>query len=327
MVKPGNLFLRLFWAFFFLVGFCGAIFMIHQAVEQFLQFGVITTIKIKKEKEMIFPALTFCADYDSFSSEIIPMNYDMIVDCSIYESYSINGYSSKKCTFTNLTLFDHRVLKKINCIQLNYGNNKDLLFKVKEEGHKYGFALEFKIPINTSLYFVESDNNDHIAYNDIVEFLYPGHETYIALSKTEQTALGPPYSHCNDSVGYKQTVCVENCYNKNMSESCQCKYPDGCLSLEKWSSLCWKSYNTSESLWFDCRIQCPVECNLVTYSFNRIDFKSVEENSARLNIYFYKLETTHITQSESITLTSLIANVGGLLGKMSLCKNLNLLIY
>ncbi len=60
--------------------------MIHQAVEQFLQFGVITTIKIKKEKEMIFPALTFCADYDSFSSEIIPITNDMIVDCTISEN-------------------------------------------------------------------------------------------------------------------------------------------------------------------------------------------------------------------------------------------------
>ncbi len=46
---------------------------------------------------MIFPALTFCADYDYFSSENKPMTYDLIVDCSIYESYSIDGYSSNKC--------------------------------------------------------------------------------------------------------------------------------------------------------------------------------------------------------------------------------------
>jgi len=71
--------------------------MIYQAVDQFLQFDVITTIKIKRHKEMIFPALTFCADFVYFSSEIIPMTYDMIVDCSIYESYSIDGYSSNKC--------------------------------------------------------------------------------------------------------------------------------------------------------------------------------------------------------------------------------------
>jgi len=172
---------------------------------------------------------------------------------------------------------------------------------------------------------VENGNNEQIAYKDIVEILHPGHETYIALSKTEQTALGPPNSHYNDAVDYKQMACVENCYNKNMSESCQCKYPDGCLRREKWSSLCWKSFNTSESLWYDCRIQCPVECNLVTYSFNRIDIKGVEERSARLFIYFYRLETTQITQSESITLTSLIANVGGLLGKMSFNKNIFLL--
>jgi len=38
----------------------------------------------------------------------------------------------------------------------------------------------------------------------------------------------------------------------------------------------------------------------------------------KIHIYFSKLETTKITQSPSMTLTKLIANVGGLLGK-SLC--------
>jgi len=52
MVKPRNLFLNLIEAVFFLVGLAGAVFMIYMAIDEFLQFCVITTAKIKSEEEM-----------------------------------------------------------------------------------------------------------------------------------------------------------------------------------------------------------------------------------------------------------------------------------
>jgi len=55
----------------------------------------------------------------------------------------------------------------------------------------------------------------------------------------------------------------------------------------------------------------------VEKNFNLTDM-SLDQFKKRLtsmHVYFERLETTEITQSESISLTSLIANVGGLLGE------------
>jgi len=91
-----------------------------------------------------------------------------------------------------------------------------------------------------------------------------------------------------------------------------------------------------------CIQKCPQECDQIEYELDRIDidlnmiedkFKKYKQMISRnfniigqsdedtkkkmtdLLIYFKRLEITEIEQSESISLTSLISNVGGLLGK------------
>ncbi len=215
---------------------------------------------------------------------------------------------------------------------------------LNEIERKNGFEFVFYTPKNVTLYFALTDNSARVVHNDLNEILFPGQNTNLALRKTKQIALGPLYSECNDAVGYRRLNCIDDCYSKKFSESCECEYPIGCLDTEKWNSLCWKTYNSSDSIWFDCKLQCPVECNQITFSFNRIDVgfevgqdllqayksqatlkfdlslhnMSLDQFKKRLtsmHVYFERLETTEITQSESISLTSLIANVGGLLGE------------
>jgi len=91
-----------------------------------------------------------------------------------------------------------------------------------------------------------------------------------------------------------------------------------------------------------CFKKCPQDCHQTTYPLNRIDidlkidgdkFKKYKQMISRnfniigqsdedtkkkmtdVLIYYKGLEVTKIEQSESISLTSLISNVGGLLGK------------
>jgi len=90
MVKPDNLFLSLLWLVFFLVGLGGGIFMIHQSIEEFSQYGVITTTKITRENEITMPAITFCSDVNS---------RDMIMFC-LFER------DPNKCKMVDLTLYD-----------------------------------------------------------------------------------------------------------------------------------------------------------------------------------------------------------------------------
>jgi len=113
MVRSGNLFLSLLWAFSFLVGLGGAVFMIFLAFQEFLQYDVITTTKIKKENALILPAITFCAENteSSFNKYIAR---DMLLDCTVLES-TLGDLT--KCDFTDLSLYDHYYLTELKCVQ------------------------------------------------------------------------------------------------------------------------------------------------------------------------------------------------------------------
>ncbi len=113
--------------------------------------------------------------------------------------------------------------------------------------------------------------------------------TEIALTKTVQDALGPPYSSCNESAGYRQVSCGEDCYKKIMSENCGCDYPLNCklnLTNSKCSYVYWNKVSTINSL---CKLQCPAECNQVSFALSRVD---VERDLSEIDtsLDFYKTE-------------------------------------
>ncbi len=352
MAKPENLLLLLLWIIFFFVAFGGCIYMIFQSVEEFLQYGVITTTNIKRESEITMPAITFC----SYSNP-----RDMIWFCEFEND-------ENKCKITNLTIYN-KYGKKENCVQLNYGTNVTELAKSTGEDWVYGYRLYVYMPPESFLHFVISENNAKVVDDDIHNEIFRGQTTKISLSKTVQTVLGQPHSDCKEALGYRQVNCMEDCFYKNMSATCGCAYPMGCGSyfeIDRWTPVCKNAFKKKAgSIRSECSLNCPVECNQVKFGINRLDiehefkdnllFTSTYDNSfatvnnndnqlaksiyyakqivskkfditeltydqfkkriAEIHFYFSKLETTIISQSPSMTLTNLIANVGGLLGK------------
>ena len=127
-----------------------------------------------------------------------------------------------------------------------------------------------------------------------------------------------------------------------MSEICGCAYPAKCGYLSSWNKECQDAYNYNNTpIQLHCSLQCPVECNQISFEFNRADVEwdisqsdlnkykpnisakfnitemsdeRIAKRMTRLNIYFGKLQTTEISQSPSMTSTNLVGNVGGLLG-------------
>jgi len=112
-----------------------------------------------------------------------------------------------------------------------------------------------------------------------------------------------------------------------------------------WSDGCENAYNKSSEIESKCNKECHDECKQVSFQSKRVDIgldtqsenpndfldlkslitrkfdisedrdEEIKNKITFLLIYFDKLETIEITQSPSISFTSLIANVGGLLGK------------
>jgi len=326
MAKTDNIFLSLLWVVFFLVGVGGGIFMIHQTVGEFLQYGVITTTKIIRENEITMPAFTLCSFYNP---------RDMIMSCSF-------GRDSDKCKMTDLILFDRSGVQ-FDCIQLNYGTNVTELVKSSEAGYIFGYTIYVYVPLDNSLPFAITDNSAKVVHENIYRDIFHGQLTEIALSKTVQTALAQPHSDCNEDKDYRQVNCIDECFNKKMTEICGCPYPTECGENDDWAPECKEALTEKAgSIRSQCSLNCPIECNQVNFAVNRVDvdweleaeyfdyYKSeVSKNVCisamtddqfrkrftKIHIYFSKLETTEITQSPSMTLTSLIANMGGLLGK------------
>ena len=132
-----------------------------------------------------------------------------------------------------------------------------------------------------------TDNGARVAVDEVREEVIPGQETHIVLSKTNITALGPPYSQCSETEDYMQVTFREDCFNKAVSEICGYAYPGGCGSIGGWTKEC---QNASDSLAFhlqlksQCILQCPAECNQISFEFNRRD---VEYDSDQGTLDYY----------------------------------------
>jgi len=330
MVKPDHLFLSLLWLVFFLVGLGGGIFMIHQSIEEFSQYGVITTTKIIREKEITMPAITLCSLYNP---------RDVIFSCSFERDLH-------KCKMTNFELH-LRYGGAFHCVQINHGTNVTELAKATGDGMRYGYTMYTYIPTSylpPEIPFGITDNNAKMVYENLVLSIHPGQMTEIALGKTNQTVLGQPYSDCNETKDYRQVNCRDDCFNKKMTEICGCTYPAACGPYFHWTKECEEANNhKADLIRSQCSLTCPAECNQVNFAIKSvyakweleaeyIDYYKTEVSKkfningmtdeqlskrfSKIHIYFTRLETTRITQSPSMTLTSLIANMGGLLGNL-----------
>ncbi len=275
---------------------------------------------------MNLPAVTFCSS-DAHT-------YDMIIDCQ--------GPLNHGCKTKNMIIHE-KVYNKLHCVQLNYGTDVTELQKATGEGHTHGYSLVVYQPTNTSARLNLIDNSARVVYREVKEYVYAGQQTEYILSKIVQTSLGPPYSNCNESTEYRQVNCIKDCYREAMTKICGCEYPAECE--HHWSNLsheCQYAHKNSVEIESKCYQVCPVECNEVSFQLDTFDIgwnmdeqelvyyklrvskkfniseysdDELKKRMSRLFIHFDKLETTEITQSPSISLTSLISNVGGLLGK------------
>ena len=143
-------------------------------------------------------------------------------------------YSGGLCKWNDLTLYN-RDGTQYNCVQLNHGTNLTELFKAKWEGYEYGYSIELYTPPGSFISSAATDNSAQIVYEEIREAVYPGQETVIVLSKTNQTVFGLQYSQCNETQDYRLVNCIYECYNKAMTDLYGCPYPAGCVDSSGWT--------------------------------------------------------------------------------------------
>jgi len=281
--------------------------------------------KIHRQKEMTLPAVTICSPYEN--------TYDMIILCDI---------KGQACQMNNLTLYNRNSHPEY-CVQFNYGKNATELQKQFKEGYNGYYFMVYGPKFYPYIRMTFTDNKARVVLEEVRELVYPGQDTDVILSKTVQTALSLPYSNCDESTEYRQVNCIEDCFGNAMAKLVGGRFELYCLPYwSNYSEECQNAYNHSSEIESKCKQECPVECKQVNFQWKRNDiewnihnytlnyFKSlisekfniseddddkIKKKMTQVFIFFDKFETTEITQSPSITTTSLIANVGGLLGK------------
>jgi len=170
--------------------------------------------------------------------------------------------------------------------------------------------------------YAVSDNKNFVEEIDLMngKLLVPSGLVEIKLKKTVQEALGQPYTSCNNSLktyigpdnisyNYRKVNCISQCVKnakdteKNCKELCQLE----CYQTD---------YDLSQSS-FDIEINLDTLVkfrNKLNDRIAELDDTELKKRILLVNIFFERLEYTKITQSPSMTLTDLIASVGGLMG-------------
>jgi len=229
--------------------------------------------------------------------------------------------------------------KQNYCLQVNQENNTSELMMASGPGIDHAIKIVFYNPYPDKVKSGITVNSAEVLSEEIKDLIFPGQETHFSLIQSKQTVLNTPINPCNETKGYRQNECVFNCAVKNISDTCGCDFPKECQQKK---DCIMKALEIRSSYASYCFKKCPQDCNQVTYPLNRIDidlnmiedeFKKYKQMISRnfniigqsdedtkkkmtdLLIYYKGLDVNTIKQSESISLTSLISNVGGLLGK------------
>jgi len=298
IIKSKNIYLKILWLFFFLVGVGGCIYFLVRTFTAYLSFTKLTSIDVIIDEPSIFPTISICNRRNQ------SLTLDKISYCQInYDSSDCKNNLNKYFESFNDSYYGQ-------CIRFNSG--KDFkgdptnLIKNYYESSNYGLWLNFKIDSTDRFNKLVVIIHNHtipplnMANEDIK--VSPGRTNYIQVERTFIQKLGEPYNNClkdsntfkknktlieylaKSDRSYNQKQCFELCFNLKYFE----KNPCNCTSNESWSEIFEKCYveekkftslfNCSEKFRIDfsrnhlfkkeCADYCPLECDSIKYSIS-----------------------------------------------------------
>jgi len=201
----------------------------------------------------------------------------------------------------------------------------------------------------------------------------PGHVTSISVSRSFKTSLPKPYSNClidnqtnagfqselfdlvqNSAYRYTQSVCFEQCMQKDVLLECNCFHPLLnsllpkallCVSLNETNCLDdWFARELKKTNYFqtNCAPQCPLECyfdhfdaslsfmelipqfyldylnsnsNLLEdFPSKQVNLETARKSFVSFNIFYKQLVVEVSEESPQLTAITLFANMGSYLG-------------
>jgi hypothetical protein len=196
--KSKRVFFRIFWLAFFLIGFTVSVYFIYDAINNYLEYEVITKIESKYEQPMPFPTISFCPQneqgFESISLKQLVKQcwHNLDRDCeknpeNYFEMYrTFRGVcyrfnSGKNVSGHSVPILNSIIGGRDDSIKLRINSNNSLHVSVHEA--KSPPKSDFK--------------NNHVG-NQI--FVSSSAETHLILHKIVEKKLGLPYNKCYEDV-------------------------------------------------------------------------------------------------------------------------------
>jgi len=205
------------------------------------------------------------------------------------------------------------------------------------------------MPANLKVYYGVFENSEVIRSDEMSKGLTLGQGYIISIKKKILNRLSEPYNDCVDSVKnslsdeielmgseYRQNLCYSLCIMHQMEKACQIVLPKQ-LSFgvnDTNNTVCVQEVIDTFDFQKNCRI-CPQKCKIIVYDsessqekmgkyghffpiistkLNETEYEKVADRLIALNINFESLSTEVIDEVPKITITNLVANLGGTVG-------------
>jgi hypothetical protein len=247
-IRNPHLPMKTMWSISFILSTALCSYLIIQTIMEYLEFDVITKVRIVGETEAEFPRITIC-NLNPFQTEFAFDFYKRNGNLSLFEfikvsyllsdtakkqlSYGINEtlirctFSLGKCDWKYFEWIFHNLFG--NCFVFNSGRNylgeTVPIKKLKQAGRFAGLQLEMFVdlpkplkkigPGFTGVILFLGNNSFRNVYEDEQEILVsPGALTYIAVQRTIVNQMEKPYSECSMS---SNSILYQRILNLNVS--------------------------------------------------------------------------------------------------------------
>ena len=320
-----------------------------KSVKDFFEYDVITKIEIKRENEMILPAVTLCVNRTCYDENCLDKEI-YILDCR----YNLNANCSNN--FQNYNYIDK------TCVTINNlkEDSTDYL-KSSKGGKKFGLQMAVYLPKSYYVTVLISDNQVKAGFNQL-ENLYTAvlTEANYKIRKLVDKKLPSPYNKCvitsdsplykeivDSNITYTQEYCFTYCICKYFTKTCNCSFfpiygntqsNESCLINECFKKEFFKFNDIQE-----CGNLCPFECESTSFEISAQSFqynypyipetfseiikmplnlsnftqekqKNILNKSFIVRVYYESLKYTETSQVPKTTFPDIVSIVGGTMG-------------
>ncbi len=326
---------RYFKNLFWLICMAGlsydGVFYVVSNIQAYLDYEVVTQIKVVNVNQLTFPAITFCFTHMDYyglhlgATLVSQANLsEVLLWCFFEEEH--NNCSIDKFEYIPVdtgpfyNTFYH-------CFRFNGGKKENVLTSSRI-GIWSGLIIALNMSTTTQTYFHISGNSETTSWTDlknIVEKKEVGKFVTVEMKQTVDTKLPQPYSKCDDNITadtseftgqiinilnntYSQKQCYEICYSKYINKYIADNNLDPRVAYQ----------NLKFDYIGNCSNVCPLECNTTTFDFIRSESRS-KPDVLIMNFFYSDRKYLQISQIPKASMCELISNIIlGLLFELSI---------